>query len=127
MKQVFHFFLPVVVNLMKFLLVWVLNEFEKFLLLPKNKHHVLYLLTKLMLLDLATLSVAQLQSIGVEDTAAALVGLDQTTGAIVGAMLVSAQLRPGETCHSVWASEGKYHIIIEKSDCKSLYMSTSPL
>jgi len=49
------------------------------------------------------------------DTMDAMKGLDQTTGSIVGAMLVSEQRPSTEPCVSVWASENEVHIMIEKT------------
>lgn len=54
-----------------------------------------------------------LQSLGFKDTSAVLEGIDQTRGSIVGAALISAQLRPTDLCESMWASEREYHIIID--------------
>ena len=53
------------------------------------------------------------QSLGFKDTSAVLEGIDQTRGSIVGAALISAQLRPTDLCESMWASEREYHIIID--------------
>ena len=50
-----------------------------------------------------------------EDTIDAMKGLDQTTGSIVGAMLVSEQRPSTEPCDSVWASDNEVHIMIEKT------------
>ena len=54
-----------------------------------------------------------LQSLGFKDTLAVLEGIDRTRGSIVGAGLISAQLRPTDLCESMWASEREYHIIID--------------
>ena len=54
-----------------------------------------------------------LQSLGFKYTLAVLEGIDQTRGSIVGAALISAQLRPTDICESMWASEREYHIIID--------------
>ena len=68
-----------------------------------------------------TLSIAQLKAASTfenmefEDTIAAMSGLDQTTGSIVGAMLVSEQRPPNQPCESPWASDNKVHIMIEKT------------
>ena len=59
------------------------------------------------------LSDAILTTLQFKDTAAAMEGVDQETGAVVGAALISAQQRPEEPCQSIWASDGEYHIIIE--------------
>ena len=68
-----------------------------------------------------TLSVAQLKAASTfqnrefANTIAAMDGLDQTTGSIVGAMLVSEQRPANQPCESVWASANEVHIIIEKT------------
>lgn len=66
-----------------------------------------------------TLSVAQLKAASTVtqfmDTAAAMAGLDQTTGSIVGAMLVSEQRPANQPCESVWASDNEVNILIEKT------------
>lgn len=68
-----------------------------------------------------TLTRAQLkaastfQNMEFADTTAAMAGVAQPTGAIVGAMLVSEQRPATEPCESVWASENEVHILIEKT------------
>lgn len=68
-----------------------------------------------------TLSTAQLNAASTfqkkefVDTMDAMKGLDQTTGSIVGAMLVSEQRPSTEPCDSVWASDNEVHIMIEKT------------
>jgi len=49
------------------------------------------------------------------DTMDVMKGLDQTTGSIVGAMLVSEQRPPTLVCDSVWANDNEVHIMIEKT------------
>jgi len=68
-----------------------------------------------------TLSTAQLNAASTfqnkefENTVDAMKGLDQTTGSIVGAMLVSEQRPSTEPCASAWASDNEVHIMIEKT------------
>jgi|TARA_B110000967_G_scaffold182483_1_gene200438 hypothetical protein len=68
-----------------------------------------------------TLSTAQLLSASTfqnkefKDTVDVMKGLDQTTGSIVGAMLVSEQRPSTLACDSVWASDNEVHIMIEKT------------
>ena len=50
-----------------------------------------------------------------EDTTDVMKGVDQTTGSIVGAMLVSEQRPSTLACDSVWASNNEVHIMIEKT------------
>ena len=50
-----------------------------------------------------------------EDTTDVMNGVDQTTGSIVGAMLVSEQRPSTLACDSVWASDNEVHIMIEKT------------
>lgn len=67
------------------------------------------------------LSTAQLKAasafknIEFVDTVDTMMGLDQTTGSIVGAMLVSEQRPSNEPCESAWASDNEVHIMIEKT------------
>lgn len=60
-------------------------------------------------------SASNFQKIEFADTVAAMAGVDQTTGSIVGAMLVSEQRPADQPCNSVWASENENHIMIEKT------------
>ena len=68
-----------------------------------------------------TLSTAQLNAASTfqnkefVDTGDVMKGLDQTTGAIVGAMLVSEQRPATLACDSVWASDNEVHIMIQKT------------
>tara|TARA_B100000795_G_scaffold127689_1_gene95175 strand:+ start:2066 stop:2803 length:738 start_codon:yes stop_codon:yes gene_type:complete len=68
------------------------------------------------ILSLSQLKAASnFQKIEFADTVAAMTGVDQTTGSIVGAMLVSEQRPADQPCNSVWASENENHIMIEKT------------
>jgi len=68
-----------------------------------------------------TLSTGQLkaastfQKMEFSNTIAAMADVDQTTGSIVGAMLVSEQRPANQPCESVWASDNEVHIMIEKT------------
>jgi len=68
-----------------------------------------------------TLSTLQINAASVfqnkefEDTTDVMKGVDQTTGSIVGAMLVSEQRPSTLACDSVWASDNEVHIMIEKT------------
>lgn len=60
-------------------------------------------------------AASEFQNKEFEDTTDVMKGVDQTTGSIVGAMLVSEQRPSTFSCDSVWASDNEVHIMIEKT------------
>ena len=60
-------------------------------------------------------SASQFKKVKFVDTADVMDGVDQTTGSIVGAMLVSEQRPANKKCASAWAGDNEVHIMIKKT------------